>query len=171
MTVHQLALRFHQRLLPEPKLLFGISGLIAVYTQKESTIVSLDPRASQRKPCAIVLPEYLFNGAIGETIKKQLSCRMTSASSKDEARSSKVQNMREQHYDVFLTTMILERGVTFERISVVVLGADHPVFSKSSLVQIAGRADRKGGFTNSQVYFSMKKRHVLSQRRVKKSNK
>jgi len=54
---------------------------------------------------------------------------------------------------VFLTTMILERGVTFERISVVVLGADHPVFSKSSLVQIAGRADRKGGFTNSQVYF------------------
>lgn len=86
-------------------------------------------------------------------LKKQLSCRMTSASSKDEARSRKVQNMREQQYDVFLTTMILERGVTFERISVIVLGADHPVFSKSSLVQIAGRADRKGGFTNSQVYF------------------
>lgn len=96
---------------------------------------------------------------------------MTSASSKDEARSSKVQNMREQHYDVFLTTMILERGVTFERISVIVLGADHPVFSKSSLVQIAGRADRKEDSPIVRSIFSMKKRHVLSQKPVKKSNK
>jgi competence protein ComFA len=61
--------------------------------------------------------------------------------------------MREAKYDILLTTMILERGVTFERISVIVLGADHPVFTKSSLVQIAGRADRKGPYTNSQVYF------------------
>lgn len=86
-------------------------------------------------------------------LKNQLSCRIVSASSRDERRSQKVQSMREQQYDLFLTTMILERGVTFERISVIVLGADHPVFSKSSLVQIAGRADRKGGFTNSKVYF------------------
>ena len=56
--------------------------------------------------------------------------------------------MREATYEILLTTMILERGVTFERISVIVLGADHPVFTKSSLVQIAGRADRKGPYTN-----------------------
>ena len=74
-------------------------------------------------------------------------------SSRDNQRAEKVQKMREAKYDILLTTMILERGVTFERISVIVLGADHPVFTKSSLVQIAGRADRKGPYTNSQVYF------------------
>ena len=67
--------------------------------------------------------------------------------------------------------MILERGVTFERISVIVLGADHPVFTKSSLVQIAGRADRKGPYTNSRVYFSMKKKLQLFEKPVRKSKK
>ena len=43
----------------------------------------------------------------------------------------------------------LSRGIRVEAI----LGAVHPVFTKSSLVQIAGRADRKGPYTNSQVYF------------------
>lgn len=78
---------------------------------------------------------------------------ITDVSSRDNQRAEKVQKMREAKYDILLTTMILERGVTFERISVIVLGADHPVFTKSSLVQIAGRADRKGPYTNSQVYF------------------
>ncbi|RCF64324.1 hypothetical protein B1161_00010, partial [Enterococcus faecium] len=63
---------------------------------------------------------------------------ITDVSSRDNQRAEKVQKMREAKYDILLTTMILERGVTFERISVIVLGADHPVFTKSSLVQIAG---------------------------------
>ncbi|MCG4308429.1 competence protein ComFA, partial [Enterococcus lactis] len=78
---------------------------------------------------------------------------ITDVSSQDDQRAKKVQEMREATYEILLTTMILERGVTFERISVIVLGADHPVFTKSSLVQIAGRADRKGPYTNSRVYF------------------
>lgn len=52
---------------------------------------------------------------------------ITDVSSRDNQRAEKVQKMREAKYDILLTTMILERGVTFERISVIVLGADHPV--------------------------------------------
>ncbi|MFV0559319.1 MAG: helicase-related protein, partial [Enterococcus sp.] len=78
---------------------------------------------------------------------------LTSVSSLDLERSTKVKEMRLKKYDVLLTTTILERGVTFENISIIVLGAEHRVFSKSSLVQIAGRADRKGGYTESEVYF------------------
>lgn len=33
------------------------------------------------------------------------------------------------------------------------MGADHPVFSKSALVQIAGRVDRKGPFNHGEVLF------------------
>ncbi|PQF23081.1 DEAD/DEAH box helicase [Enterococcus mundtii] len=154
MTVHQLALRFHQRLLPEPKLLFWNQWAIrSLHPQKNQRLRCLIQELVKENHVLLFCPSISLMEQLEKQLKKQLSCRMTSASSKDEARSRKVQNMREQQYDVFLTTMILERGVTFERISVIVLGADHPVFSKSSLVQIAGRADRKGGFTNSQVYF------------------
>lgn len=79
--------------------------------------------------------------------------------------------MREAIYEILLTTMILERGVTFERISVIVLGADHPVFTKSSLVQIAGRADRKGPYTNSRVYFFYEEKLQLFEKPVRKSKK
>lgn len=41
-----------------------------------------------------------------------------------------------------LTTTILERGVTIERLEVAVIGAEHKVFSDSALVQIAGRVGR-----------------------------
>ncbi|WP_206853624.1 DEAD/DEAH box helicase [Candidatus Enterococcus mangumiae] len=154
MAIHQLALRFHQRLLPEPSLLFWNKWASrCLHPRKNRPLRRLIHELIKENHVLLFCPSIQLMEQLENQLKNQLSCRIVSASSKDERRSQKVQSMREQQYDLFLTTMILERGVTFERISVIVLGADHPVFSKSSLVQIAGRADRKGGFTNSQVYF------------------
>lgn len=47
----------------------------------------------------------------------------------------------------------MERGVTFANVSVLVFGADHLIFTQATLLQIAGRADRKGDFSNSEVVF------------------
>lgn len=41
-----------------------------------------------------------------------------------------------------MTTTILERGVTFPCVDVFVLLANHKLYSKSALVQIAGRVGR-----------------------------
>lgn len=71
----------------------------------------------------------------------------------DEERKEKVENMRDKKYRILFTSTILERGVTFERVSVIVMGANHPVFTKSALVQIAGRVDRKGPFSHGRVIF------------------
>ncbi|MFC0275223.1 DEAD/DEAH box helicase family protein [Enterococcus devriesei] len=79
--------------------------------------------------------------------------RLTTVFSKDKERLVKVENMREGRYDLLLTTTILERGVTFENISVVVLQASHRVFNQAALVQIAGRADRKGAYSEAEVVF------------------
>lgn len=61
--------------------------------------------------------------------------------------------MRDQVYRVLFTTTILERGVTFEKVSVIIMGANHPIYTKSALVQIAGRVDRKGEFNGGRVIF------------------
>lgn len=78
---------------------------------------------------------------------------MDCVSSLDKQREEKVQNMRDGIYRVLFCTTILERGVTFEHISVIVMGANHKIYSKSALVQIAGRVDRKGSYQHGQVVF------------------
>ncbi|KUO73892.1 MAG: restriction endonuclease subunit R [Desulfosporosinus sp. BRH_c37] len=62
--------------------------------------------------------------------------------SADPGRSSKIERLRQGEFDIFVSTTILERGITLSRIQVVVLGADHPVFDERALVQMAGRVGR-----------------------------
>jgi len=62
--------------------------------------------------------------------------------STDPERLAKVQAMRDGQVQYLVTTTILERGVTFPGIDVIVLGADDPIFSTAALVQIAGRVGR-----------------------------
>lgn len=52
-----------------------------------------------------------------------------------------------------ICTTVLERGVTFSDINVIVLGADYITFDESSLTQIAGRVDRKMEKSNGQCWF------------------
>lgn len=45
-------------------------------------------------------------------------------------------------YSIFVSTSILERGVTVPNAQVIVLEADHAVFDERALVQMAGRVGR-----------------------------
>lgn len=81
------------------------------------------------------------------------SC-FTSVSAQDPARIEKVQAMRTDAYDFLMTTTILERGVTFRDIDVIVLGAEDAVFTEASLVQIAGRVGRHQDFPGGSVCFA-----------------
>jgi competence protein ComFA len=60
----------------------------------------------------------------------------------DALRSEKVNHMRHEAYQYLITTTILERGVTFPGIDVIILGAEEASFSVNALVQIAGRVGR-----------------------------
>lgn len=74
-------------------------------------------------------------------------------SSKDEHRLEKVQQFRDQCVQAILTTTILERGVTFKKITVIVLDAQAKEFSKTALIQIAGRAGRGSDSYDDEVHF------------------
>ncbi|WP_308399551.1 DEAD/DEAH box helicase [Weissella thailandensis] len=82
----------------------------------------------------------------------------------DATRLEKVQAMRDGLIDGLVTTTILERGVTFLGIDVLILGGDEPVFSTATLIQIAGRcgrsADRPNGLV--RVYVQEKTKQVVN---------
>ena len=67
---------------------------------------------------------------------------LTTVHAEDEKRKEKVEAFREKKYDLLITTTILERGVTFPSVDVVILDAGHHVFDEAAIVQIAGRAGR-----------------------------
>lgn len=92
----------------------------------------------------------------------------------DPERIEKVQLMRDGKVEGLITTTILERGVTFAGIDVVVLGADDAIFSMAALVQIAGRVGRSPLRPNGTVLFicSMLNRNIKrAQKQIKFMNR
>ena len=79
--------------------------------------------------------------------------KFESVYSSDEQRKKKVLKMRNKELDFLLTTTILERGVTFPNIDVLVIGAEDRTFTESALVQISGRVGRSPKFPTGEVTF------------------
>lgn len=73
---------------------------------------------------------------------QRLSPKLSIVHSRHPERKEKVMALRNGMIPGLLTTTILERGVTIDRLEVAVIGAEHEVFSESALVQIAGRVGR-----------------------------
>ena len=71
----------------------------------------------------------------------------------DPQRLEKVQRLRDGEYRYLVTTTILERGVTFKNLDLMVWDANDSNFSRSSLVQIAGRVGRSRERPTGDVYF------------------
>lgn len=66
--------------------------------------------------------------------------------------------MRTSELQALITTTILERGVTFKGIDVMILGADDPVFSQAALIQIAGRCGRSASRPTGKVWTGVTER-------------
>ncbi|MGC6768565.1 DEAD/DEAH box helicase [Enterococcus sp. LJL128] len=150
-----LPARYHRRVLPVPI----VKRCAGWYKQIKKGFIPKELKEMIRLLVAqnnilLFCPSIKILEMLYPIINKEMKdLAIEAVHSKDEKRLEKVQGMRAQKFRLFLTTTILERGVTFERVSVIVLGAERPVFTESVLVQIAGRVDRKAEFTNAKVYF------------------
>src|SRR5690625_5726889 len=65
----------------------------------------------------------------------------------------KINYVRKKSLYCIITTTILERGVTFPSVDVIVIQADNQVFNSAGLVQISGRAGRSVKDPKGDVYF------------------
>ena len=174
-AIEKSPLRFHQRPLIEPECLWykhwEKAGDTSFYFKKFYRKVL---ELLKDNHVLVFCPSIAFMEKLTGRTQKQFALGgVESVSSIDEGRAEKVQKMREQSYQVLFSTTILERGVTFENVSVIVIGANHPVYTKSALVQIAGRVDRKGAFRRGRViFFHNQKTHAIRQacREIKNMN-
>mgnify|MGYP003294534211 CR=1 FL=1 len=77
--------------------------------------------------------------------------------SKCKDRSKKIQDFKEGKYKYLVTTAVLERGVTFKDLQVVIFDADNKLYDSQALIQISGRVGRKIDAPEGEVIFLVNK--------------
>ena len=123
---------------------------------------SLPPKLKNyiEKQRKTAFPLLIFASEIkkGEKLKEILQEKFPNekigfVSSITENRLEQVQAFRDGELTILISTTILERGVTFPRVDVFVVEANHQLFTKSSLVQIGGRVGRSMDRPTGELIF------------------
>ncbi|OIM20984.1 DEAD/DEAH box helicase [Oenococcus oeni] len=139
-----LPLRFHQHLLPE--LTFSRVGdwrkQIIKNRLPRKLKIQIEKYQKSGQRFLLFVPKVSDLKNTLETIESFSEIKGLSVHATDPERKSKVQQMRDRKIQFLVTTTILERGVTFPGIDVIILGADNQIFSVNAIVQIAGRVGR-----------------------------
>lgn len=150
-----LPARFHRQPLPVPQLCWCQAWRQKLRAGKlPQIIIKLLQTQLTIRPVLIFCPEIALIERLAVQLQRQFpEARLTSVFAGDPERAEKVKQMRQRAYDFLLTSTILERGVTFPNISVMVLGANHRVFTTAALVQIAGRVGRALDYPDGAVWF------------------
>jgi competence protein ComFA len=133
LTKLSLARRFHGNPLTVPR--FKWLGQRFFHHVKQQRLTGF--------PLLIFYPEIAEGARFAKDLQKRfLGEAIGFVSSKTVNRLELVDKFREGQLTILVATTILERGVTFPRVDVFVYQADHRLYTKSALVQIAGRVGR-----------------------------
>lgn len=79
--------------------------------------------------------------------------KIPAITSKTENKEELIQQFLENKFSFLLCTTILERGVTFSNVHVIVVEANHIVFDTASLIQISGRVGRDKEYPSGNCFF------------------
>ena len=151
-----LPARYHGHPLPVPKakLCFNWRNKILKKFLKTSFGKELETRLKNNRKCLIFVPNIQWMLKFEKVLRKLYpKIPFQSVSAEDPLRKEKVYEMRQGKLQWLLTSTILERGVTFPNIDVLVVGAEDRIFTVSALVQIAGRAGRSPKYPTGDVLF------------------
>lgn len=152
-----LPLRFHQQPLPQLtiKVCSTTPAILAGQTQRYVWWMNTIARWVQAGyPFLVFVAVVEQLEMIYRYIKHHLttsSIRGTTVHAGDPFRVQKVAAFRNREYTFLVTTTILERGVTFSNLQVLILAADARHFTATTLIQIAGRVGRKSAAPTGEV--------------------
>lgn len=100
----------------------------------------------------IFVPTRKFAKKLGKFLK------LPYFTSETEHKDEMIRALKSGEIRALITTTVLERGVTFSNVSVIILQADHSVFDKASMIQIAGRVGRDPKYPTGECLFLCRKR-------------
>lgn len=153
----ELPARYHQHALPIPKYCWVGHWKKSIQQQKIPLLLLTRIRLllKQQKRFLLFCATIDIMLQLEQLLKKQLPATVafTSVYANDGERIEKIQQMRQNHYHFLMTTTILERGVTFSNIDVIVFGSEEKIYTTETLIQIAGRVGRDKQFPTGNVYF------------------
>ena len=149
--VVQLFSRFHKHPLPVPKLIEAKSILIygqlikvlKYFLKKKKQVFVFCPTIQCCRITYFFLKIFFKNGNYVHSKRVQ--------------RTDIISKFKNKEFDYLVTTAVLERGVTVKDLQVIVFNADHKIYDRYSLVQIAGRVGRKKDAPGGEVIFIGKK--------------
>ena len=135
--------RFHGGKLPVPQEKLFVRPFIQKKKIHSKLVKEIQKLLNLKKPLLIFVPK-IIQIPIYEKCLRQIfpQIKLASVYAQDNERQEKISDFRQGKYDLLLTTTILERGVTFKSVQVIVIAADNQIYNTPSLVQIAGRVGR-----------------------------
>lgn len=173
LSMSKVAVRYHQVALPVPKLLWLWQGSRNVKRHRLPVKLENQLRSQfdQKRLSLLFCPQISLMETLANLIQKRFPTkRIEFVYAAHPNRQEIVQNMRLNKYDLLLTSTILERGVTFKGIDVIVFESNHQVFNTAALVQIAGRAGRSSDSPYGKVYFFHSGRSKAINQAIKQIN-
>lgn len=135
--VIKLPARYHRHPLPVPEFQFNI---IKENKLNSKLLTFLNSQIYENRKTFVFFHNIHYMEQIFKVFQSYFS-RIEYVSSHDEMRHEKVARLRNDEIDIMFTTTILERGVTLEKLDVVIVHTEK--FTSSAIIQIAGRVGRK----------------------------
>lgn len=148
--------RFHGQKLPVPKEKLFLRPYLIQGRLNPQLTENISRAIKAGHPLLLFVPKISEIPAYLAAIKadpKFAKVKLAGVHAADPERFSKVEAFRRGELEILVTTTILERGVTFKHVWVIILAADDRIYSASSLVQIAGRVGRASDDPTGLVLF------------------
>lgn len=153
----KIPIRYHGYLLPVPRIR-KVSKKALIFEEKSEIMNKyISEILNKKRRLLVFVPVIAMCQSLKNYLEKYISesIKIDYVYSEDKDRSEKIQRFYNFKIDILITTTILERGVTFDYLDVMVFDAGHKNFTKESLIQIAGRVGRKEyDNTGEVIYFS-----------------
>ena len=151
----KIPIRYHGYLLPVPRIR-KVNKKVLIFEKKSELINKyILEILNEKRRLLIFVPVIAMCQSLKNYLEKLISknIKIDYVYSEDKDRSEKIQRFYNKKIDILITTTILERGVTFDYLDVMVFDAGHKNFTKESLIQIAGRVGRKDYDNTGKIIF------------------
>ncbi len=148
----ELNTRFHKHPLPVPQVVKRIGVFKIPYL-----VLKLKNLIREGKKVFVFAPTINKCELIYKILRIPVK-NGTFVHSKCKDRSKRIVAFKNGKYDYLVTTAVLERGVTFKNLQVIIYDADNELYNSQTLIQIAGRVGRKIDAPEGEVIFLVNKR-------------